>query len=790
MIFHYLRHAFRVFSRNSGWLIINLTGLSVGLAASFLILLYIANEISFDRFHQKGNEIYRVLLRSDQKDNNLISSTMPAAIGASLGEEFPEIRQFCRVSWPEGGYFRYNNQVYSQKNITWADSTFFSMFTFPIIQGDGRTMLSEPYQLVLTRSEARKMFRSENPIGKTVEYNGKSKLIVTGVVEDFPANSHLQFDALISFSTLYLDTTRYLDWNGGNQYMTYILTGKEFNPEIFQQKLTPFLEKHINYLYRPLGIIQSLNFEPLRKIHLSSPADQESGITGGKGILFIFGLLAAFILFISIFNFTNLATAKAMSRARETGIRKVAGADRRSLVIQYMSESLIMALLGMLFSVLIIEAVHPYYSALVGYNLDIFRADLWWVFPAAFVITLITGISAGAYPAFYLSGFEPEKVLKGGFSTGKGKKRVSAMLVILQFFISLALLNCTLVLLRQMDYIRNYDPGFQTQNVMAIALPDENMTTHTRVIIQELKKVPGVIDCSAVSEIPGAGVTQNGYFPEGFKQPEMIHVMDVDEHAVAVLGLTVLRGRNFESASPADANAILVNETFARQYGWNDPIGKKVYRDGEMKIIGVVKDFHFSSLHSRLMPLILNPAPFNGYNYVLIKTANGDQKTIIAGLEDQWKKSFPGKPFNYISVSSYITTNYGEEQLFSQIFIWFTGIAIILAFMGLLGLSSYSVKQQRKEIGLRKIFGASSYSILFRLAGRFLGLSIIASLAAIPVSWLFIDRWLANFSYHTEIPATLFAMTTLLAVAISLTAVAWQSVKASLTNPAEVIQYE
>jgi putative ABC transport system permease protein len=764
--------------------------MSVGLTAALLIFMYVWNELSYDNFHAQGDDIYRVVMEYQQKDESQKAAQIVAAVGPSLAETFPAIKAFVRTTTCRSGFFETADKILTLNKIIYADSSFLDAFSFKLLAGNKKTALAGENRIILTQKTAEAFFGSANPLGRLLRYNNKTSFTVTGIIADAPENSHIQYDAIISFSTLYLDKTNHMDWNGGNQYPTYILMQHHANPKAFQAFLPKFLDNHINRALKEYGVKVDLHFEPLKNIHLLSEAGDGEIKHGSIANILLFSAIATFILLIACFNFTNLSTAIAMHRAKETGIRKVCGADRSSLIRMYLAEAVLLSLIAMFISLILIELVQPWYNALLGMNLSIYGSQFTWFLPAIILLVILTGIFAGAYPAFYLSAFKPIKVLKGGFDSAKGKAWLPKVLVVIQFIISITLINCSWIILKQLDYLKSYDKGFDTSQVIAIGLPSQNASDKCALLQNELKNLAGVLGTGACSEIPGGGFTSNGYLIENEKTVQMIHVVDVDAGLLPTLGIPLKMGRNFVEGLKVDETAIIINERFAKKAGWDNAIGKKVYRDGPHTVIGVVKDFNYAPLHETIDPLIITQKPFNGYSFILLKFTKTQHEQVLAEIEKTWVTLFPSEPFHYEYVTTYLENCYAEESFIATLFSWFAGLAVFVACLGLFGLSSFAIQRRQREIGIRMVLGATHMQILRSLTADFVVLVVIAIAIATPLSWLLLDEWLQNFSYALPLDFLVFVLSGLAALCIVFATIGWQAVRAARTRVVEVLKYE
>ena len=788
MIIHFLKNTIRVFSRNGIYTLINLTGLSVGLAAGILILMFVVHELSYDRFHEHGRNIFIVNKIYHTKDYSEGGFTIPAAIGPSLYETFPEVESFTRTRHPMSAYFVFGEKISQLDRITWADSSFFRNFSFKLLRGNPETALSSLFSVVLTEKSAAIIFVDEDPMGKVIRLNNEDQYVVTGIVENPPSNTILKFDALLSFVSLYEDKNLFMGWDGGNQYLNFIRFKPGFSSDHFGDKLQSFLYGKINKHYEQYGVRVDLEFEPLRNFYINY-GRLESGISAMSAV-YIFSAIALLILLVACFNFTNLSTARAINRAKETGIRKVAGATRGQLIRQFLAEAILMSLIAFAFSLIMIELAHPVYNALIGIELSFYNNSFIWFLPSLVLLVFITGFMAGVYPAFFLSSFQPVKVLKGGLNSGLGKAVFSKVLVVLQFVISITLINITITIFNQLSHIRNHDTGMLTEEVIGLYLPGQPSRNAPDVLQNEIRGIAGVVTTGAASAIPGAGLTRNGYRPEGYDEPIMINVIDIDAGFLETMGIEVLQGRNFIRGSASDLTSYLVNETFVKQFNYTDPIGVTVSRDGNRPIIGIVKDFNFSSLHEPVRPLILTNEPWLGFSYILIRINPANRNQVLSQLEALWQEMMPGQPFICRFVDEHLESAYVTEKRFGKIFTWFTALGLFVACLGLFGLSSYAVQQRKKEIGVRKLLGASTITIIGMITRSFTWLILLANVIALVPGLVVLRFYLDLYSYAVKPDARMFVLTAIGSLMLAWATVAWQSLRAAGTKPAEVIKYE
>jgi putative ABC transport system permease protein len=784
---------FRQFLNQKLSMIIKIFCLSVGMAASLLIMLYIFHEFSFDNFHENRSEIYQMITstrKGDIVDNSAVATAGP---GPTLLETFPEIRKMSRMSMPKSGYFVFEDQSLTTGNIVFADSSFLDIFTFPLLHGNPETALKNPFTMVVTPAFARRYFGQENPIGKVLKYEGKYNFRITGVVEAPPANSHIVFSALLSFSSLYEMDGYYMGWDGGWNFYTYLLASEQITGAEFQKKLKPLLEEKINYKYRDYGAELSLSFDPLDEVYLHSSSPQSQFRSGNPQNLLIFGAIGFFILLIACINFINISTAQFAQRSKETGIKKVLGAGRKTLIIQFLAETIFLTLVSLFISLLLIEILLPGFNHLFNTAISIFNFSFLKMLGIFILTGIFTGLLAGIYPSLFLSGFSPVRVLKGGVFSLKKGKTLRNTLVVLQFFLATGLIICTMVVYQQISWFLDKPTGFDQENYLILNLTGEKSMSDYQNLKQELLSMPEVAGVAASTAIPGKGVARNGYVPEGQTNSILFNVMDVDKDFLKTLGIEIVKGNGFNPGSGQDDN-ILVNQALADKMGWKNPIGKKIKRNGEATITGVVNNFHYAPLHHPIQPLIITNIPWEGhqegFDFLIIKPAVDNAAAILPKLESRWKMNYPAEPFIFQFMDQIKSSGYASEKTFGDIFSWASVLAIVIAGLGLFGLTTFITQQRRKEIGVRKTFGANSSRIVWLLGKQFIILVIAGNLIAWPFTWFAMQNWLNNFAYTTSISIWIYILTLCITIIFAFATVAWQSVKASRQNPVDTLRYE
>ncbi len=790
MIKHFVTTGLRNFLRNKSATIFNILGLSIGMATTLLILGYVINELSYDRFHKNKDEIYRVIVNQEKDGEISPTAFITAAVAPSMAEDFPEVEHFVRFSNPTGGFLTFGDKKMQLENLSFVDSSLFDVFSFPLLSGNPDKALAAPYQVVLTETTAKKLFGTADPLGKVIRLNGEDNLVVTGVIADFPSNSTLIFDALVSFSTLYLNPDYFLDWDGGYNYFTYVKLVERADVAALQAKFPGFMEKNINYKYREFGFVLHLGLQQLDRIHLFSKKDFNIDESGNLQAIFIFSSIAIFILLIACINFMNLTTARSLNRAREVGLRKVSGASRKSIVFQFLSETLLISFFALLLSILLVDVFQGKFNQLMGKDLSIFGPMAWKMLSGVVILLLITSLAAGSYPAWFMSRFPPLLSIKGTMVSGKGKSVLRNILVVFQFLISIVLIILTLVINSQMKFINSRPMGFNGENVYVIPIVSEKAMKDFQAVKDEFSRIPQVTGTGASSEIPGNGFTMNGYFPEGYKEPIMIHVVDVDADYLDIMGIPVVQGRGFDKISNSDSMAFLVNETLAKKLGWDNPVGKTISRDGRHKVIGVVADFNFASLHQDIQPLIITKQPWLGYNYLSVRVQPENSQQTLQKMEASWASIIPDEPFSFFQQEEFTKGAYSGEKNTGEAILWFSLLAIFIAGLGLLGLANFTFNQRKKEIGIRKVLGAESSQIARKVTFDFLRLVLMASLLALPIAWWLMDKWMENFAYRAHISFMIFFIPVIIVTILAWLTIFFQVRKLANTNPSDVLKFE
>jgi len=793
MIKNYLKIALRNLWKHKIFSFINIMGLTVGMTAFFLIFLYVKFELSYDSFHSKANRIYRVVCDIKTPTETINASGPAWAVSPHIKSEFPEIESSIRISGASL-LVRKGDVKFQEDNTLFADSSFFHVFDFKLLRGNPQTALKEKFSIVLSETAAKKYFGNSNPIGQTVLLtDGNFVSTITGIMQDIPENSQIKADMLVSMTTVTQEFNKGLDDQWGNYgENTFLLLKPGTNPLALQAKLPAFLQKYNGSEMKQLQMYPTLYLERLRDVYLRSTRDGSK--TGNISNVYIFSIVAVFILLIACFNFVNLTTARSAERAKEVGIRKVVGALQTQLARQFIGESVFLCLIAFFLSVLLTALLFPLFNQLsgkiIGHNIFSHPQDILILFLVAIAI----GIFAGIYPSLVLSSFQPITVLKGRFVTGTKGIFLRKGLVVTQFTISIALIIATIVVLNQMNYMRSQDLGFNKDQKMII---DTHGDSTKLVFEHEVSTLPGVISTSMAGSVPGGGNPGAYSQIENVKGDMQIANLDlyfVDFDYIAQYKMKILAGRAFSKDFMTDTTqSMIVNEAAMKMFGYSSPeqiIGKKFDQWGRKgMIIGVVKDFHFRSLQEVIKPLSIRIEP-NGCSLVSINVNPNNLPSTISAIENKWKRLVPNRPFSYYFLDEFFDKQYRSEDRFGRLFLNFAILAIFISCLGLLGLASYSTMQRTKEIGIRKVMGATVTNILNLLSKEFLVLILISFLIAAPLTWYFMNKWLQGFAYRTSIYWWVFAMAGVLAILIALTTISFQALKAAMANPVKSLRSE
>jgi putative ABC transport system permease protein len=801
----YFKIGWRNLLKNKGYSFINIFGLALGIACCLIIFMYVTYERSFDNYHTKGDRIYRVI-HGWKEENTKGNSTESywvwgnAPVGQALHDNFPEIDKIVQFSGRSDLLLANGENSFQEEGVFFMDSTAFDVFSWKLLQGDPRTALAAPYSIVLTESTARKYFGYEDPIGKSLkgsESSGRSdagEYLVTGVMEDVPANSHFRFNALLSMSTFRQSEPEIFQEWGYVDFYTYFLAKDNFNLASFEDKIPDFLKRYNKDPENKYNIA----IEPLKEMYLGTVCQRQPGETGSTANLNIFSIIGLFVLIIAIINFMNLSTARSMERSKEVGIRKSVGAERTSLISQFLSESFIIVFLSMILGLLMVSLTMPMLTNITGRVIELQNFITVQNITGLVAITLVIGIIAGSYPSFVLSSFNVVAVLKGMSKSSKVSVHLRKGLVVFQFSISIVLIAGTMIVISQMEHILNKDLGFDKEQMLILDYNyDETVNSVRETLKTEMESNPNVLSTAFSRSVPGS-YHPNAYTEiisadgamKGMAQPIFQVGMDFVNH----YELKLAAGRSYSREHPSDTiGGLVINEAAARQFGYANPadiVGKKYKQWGrEGEIIGVVKDFNFISLHKNIEPLTLPLEPF-ACRYMSLKIKSADISATIEQVRKTWTQLVPHRPFLYSFLNEDFDKQYQRDFNFKNLFSIFSSLALFIACLGLLGLATYTTEIRTKEIGIRKVLGASVSSIVTLLSRDFLVLVIVAMVVATPIAWYSMNRWLEGFAYRVETPIWIFLSAGFFAMATSVVIISFQTIKTAMANPVNSLKSE
>lgn len=807
MIRNYIKTAFRNLLKNKGFTAINVLGLALGLATCLLIVFYVFDELNYDKFNLKADRIYRINNEIKFGGNESASADVPAPTAAALKADFPEIEQVVRFRDRGGNPVKKGTQNIQENRMVFADPAVFDVFTLPMISGDPKTALKEPRTVVITEEIARKYFNTPNAVGKVLTFNDTSLYKVTGVIKNIPSQSHFHFDFFISMAGL--PESKENAWFSNN-FKTYLLLRPGANIHTLQAKLNEFMHKHAGPQLQDILHLTFAKFEqsgnyyrfsltPLAKIHLQSNIRDEFEANGSIQTVYIFIAIAVLILLIACVNFMNLSTARSSNRAKEVGVRKVLGSARKYLIAQFLTESIMVTLVGAVIAVFTAWALLGLFNNLAGKQLAITPGILLWLLPSLLVFIIVIGCLAGSYPAIYLSSFQPIQVLKGKLAAGFKNSVLRNVLVVGQFVISIGLIIGTLVIYNQLKYIENKDIGFNREHVMTV-WDTWTLGDKAKTFKQEVKQLAGVQNVSMTGFLPTGGSDNNSSV---FKDPVLDQkrailssIWFVDEDYIPTMGMKMVAGRNFSTQMSTDTTAIIINESAAKLLAFPNPLDQKLYvpQDNMAKImkpyhiVGIVKDFNFKSLRENVTPMILFNSEDRGALNIRIKSS--DIKALQEQIKNKWTAFSPNHAFNFSFMDQDFDKMYRAEQRQGQIAVSFTSLAIVIACLGLFGLAAYAAEQRTKEIGIRKVLGANVSNIVSMLSKDFIALVLIAILVAVPIAWYFMHQWLQGFAYHQNVQWWIIAVAGSGAILIAFVTISFQSIKAALTNPVKSLRSE
>ncbi len=787
MFKNYMKIALRNIKRHKGFSSINIGGLAIGIACCVLILLYVSFELSFDRFHEKSDQIYRIVVHGQIIDVEINQISTPKDLSETLLVEYPEVEQAIKILNRSGSMISFGEESFQNERIYAVDPEFFEVFSFPLLAGDPTTVLSETNSAVITRDAAEKYFGSEDPINKTIRMRGID-FKITGILENIPENSHLQFNILLNVDSFPYNSR---PWNN-NMYATYIILPKGYDKDIFDQKLEDIVNKYVlpvNSHFRSWKYY----LEPFEDVHLRSELKWRDHPEGNIIYVYVFSCIAFFILLIACINFMILSTAKSTVRAKEIGVRKVIGSNRIMLIKQFMSESFLMCIFAMFLAVILVELSLPFFRTLVEKNIQLHYLNNFYVIPGLVLLTLFVSFFSGSYPAFHLSSIQVVSVLKGGSHQKNKRNLFRNGLVVFQFSVTVLLIVSSLIIYNQLRFFQNKKLGFNKEQQIVIHDPGL-LAENYSVFKESLKQYSNILNVSGSSTIPGRGFSNQQITPEN---SDRIHFdfLKCDYDYLETMDIELAAGRFFSPEYGSDENAIVINEVVAKQLGWSDPLGKNLtFGRQELHVIGMIRDIHYRSLHreiDKLGILLSNPdRRGRGERYVTAKIRSVNIQKTIEFISNTWDSFSPPISLNYSFLDEDFDSLYRAEERTGNIALIFTVLAVFISCIGLLGLAAYMAERRTKEIGIRKILGCSISELLVLLLKDVFSLVIISCLIAWPLSYYFMNIWLREFAYKVSLGLEIFIIPGLITMIIAVSTVGFQAVKSAIANPVDSLRYE
>lgn len=805
MIRNYIKTAWRNLAKNKVFSFINVFGLAVGLACCMFIAAYLYSELTYDTYSVNSNQLYRLGIYTLGNGSVTDFPNVDIAVGKGVKDAFPQVLDYTRMMNNKPVFVSYDNRQFKETKIVLVDRNFLDIFSIPFLQGDKNTALKDPNSIVITKAMAEKYFSNLSPIGKILKFD-QSLMKVTGVIDKVPDNSHFHFDGFISMSTI--EPSVQQTWSNVGIY-TYLLLDKKADPKKLESQLPQLVAKHVvPEVQRDMGIslaeaqksINSFKFylQPITDIHLHSSTKFDIEPNGDISYVYIFGALAVFILLLACINFTNLSTASSSKRSKEVGIRKVMGSLKEWLVTQFLVESVMLTLLSMILALAIVWALLPYFNDLAGKYISIWFFLGFKAIAIGICLTLFVGVLAGLYPAFFLSSFQIINVLKGTTGTEPAKKNfLQSSLVIFQFTISTALIIATFIVYQQLHYMQNKKLGYDKEQLLV--LNDTYLLGNNEYAFKDqLMRDSRIVNATVSTDIPGNGnMSGTEIYPREKASDETkneIHcnIYRIDGNYLSTFGIKLASGRSVSPDFPADSSAVMINEAAVSELGWakTDPIGKTIVRSGRKAytVVGVVKDFNYTSAKQKVAPLMM--LPMHRHGSIILKIKTTEVSNLVADIKKQWDEYKASGPFSYYFVDEQFASLYSAEQRTGHIFTSFSVIAVIIASLGLFGLAAFMIKLRVKEIGIRKVLGASSGNITAMLSANFLKLVLIAIIISFPITWFAMHKWLQDFAYRVNIQWWVFLLAGFIALLIALVTISFQSIKAAIANPIKSLRSE
>ena len=790
--------AVRSILKDKSYSTINVLGLTIGITCSLFLLMYILDELSYDRYHKNADNIYRVVSNIKEPDNAFTWAVAQIPLAEELRNNYPEVENAVRFFSMGRSLYKNEDKQFYETTFFLADSTVFDMFSYEFVKGDPSTALDMPFSIVMTEETAKKYFDEADPIGQSIQNQINEEFKITGVIKNVPDNSHFRFGALISRNT----RPQLQGGWGGFGVFTYIQLPADYDLSKMNVAFDSIISQRVNPIFESVGIKVAYELQRITDIHLYSKIQDEAEAGGDISYIYIFGAVAIFMLVIASINYMNLATARSVNRAKEVGIRKVMGSQRLQLMAQFVTESVVMTLVALVISLVLIYALLPIFNNVADKQLPFSYIMQPTIVLGLLGVVLFVGIVGGSYPAFYLSGFNPVGVLKGKLAAKGGSAVFRKVLVVLQFGISIFMLISTLVVYDQLQYIRNKDLGFDKEQIIRLNLSGRVLQQQAPVLAEKLKQNPQVAGVGFAGSSPGDNIGKLLFKVEdneGKLVDRGVDLYTANYDFVKTMGMEIVEGRDFSRDVASDTTyAVLANEAMVKRMGWDNPLGKKFVQQGagpngtdlERQVVGVIKDYHQNSLYDAIEPLIILLSQQD--RFVFVRTEQGDVTKSLASIEKTWKEVYPNNPFEYNFLDQDFNSQYEADEKRSTIFTAFSGLTVMIACLGLLGLSAFTTEQRTKEIGIRKVIGASVNSLVALVSKEFFLLVGIGTILALPVAWYITNDWLQNFAYRIELQSEwpTFILSAVIAFAITLLTVGYHVVRTAMTNPVKSLRDE
>lgn len=806
MLRNFFINAIRNMRKHSGYLILNITGLTIGLTSFLLITIYVLHELSYDRFHKNYENIYRIKVKGVMAGSTLDQAITAAPMSQVLITEYPEILHAVRINRSGAWLVRYGDTRFNEDGVLFADSSFFSVFDFKLLRGDKKTSLVNPRSIILTEEFAGKYFGNEDPLGKRLSLEADTNLYtVTGVIQNIPANSHIKFDMLGSLSSL--GDSRNTEWLSHNYY-TYIVLKDGTKKAAMEIKLRevvlkyvgPELKKYIGVTiedFQKAGNQFGYQLEPLKDIHLKGAPQYPIEPSGSLTTVFIFAVIALLILVIAVINYINLATAKSAGRAKEVGIRKVSGSDKKGLIFQFIGESLVIVTVAAIIASLFVLVLMPIFNNLIGKEISLSIFSGYKGFLGIIALIILVGTAAGAYPAFVLASFNPVDVLKGTLSPGSISKTLRGILVVFQFTVSIVIIIGAFVVYSQLNFMTSADMGIEKENLLVVRRPDA-LQKQIESFKEQVLQIPGVVKIANASAIPGTEFNYNAFFLDNdpTKTTYLINQDNVSYGFAEAMGIKLTDGRYFSKEYGTDTMAVMINEAAVRSLGLTDPVGKYLLRPrgpatfDKLRIVGVMKDFNIKTLHEKILPVCFTFMRGNYEGYLCIRLNGKNTQATIKSIEKLWKDFTDRQPFQYSFFTDEFNRQYETELKTGRIFIVFSILAIFIASLGLIGLITYMTTIRTREVGIRKTFGATRSIVVALLSREVLVLIVISSLVAYPLAFFGIKYWLESFAEKISVSPVIYLVASMIGLTIGWLSIMYHALKAAASNPAESLRYK